>query len=183
MKHEGSREYLVGSVSVKDTSILMFTSTIEQIPYESSFYFKEAIYLNIRDITQNGVESNGLTMLYDINELKALYYAILEIVDAPIEQNRNKQSSYENITSSNPNFIQKTWLGFSNNSYYINVDKISTIKRKDLNISRKFKADKYRLLAFADSIFQLARKTEDMKFAFERKKDKMLRNKKEQNLQ
>jgi len=169
-KVEGGKDYNIGNVAFTSTTLININGTIEQIPNNGLFYFKEAIHLNAKGSAQGGgYEKDGIRMLLNINELKALSYAMKEFVRIPLVGN-TKQSNFEKISKSGT--MKKIYLGFTMPSnYYINVRLLDKNNPKTIAI----KSNKYEFLAYADSIFQLAQEVEKFMFAFERKKDKIIK--------
>ena len=170
-KLDERKDYNIGSISLSSSSLIYINGNIEQIPSQKGwFYFKEAVYLNAKTVIKaGGYEESGIRVLLNVNELKALSYAIKELIKMPSIDN-NKKSEFEKI--SNSGVMKKIYLGFlAPNNYYINVK----IFDKDSPRTISLKSDKYRLLAFADSMLILAQEIEKSMFAFQRKKDKIIK--------
>lgn len=169
-KVEGGKDYNIGNVALTSSTLINISGTIEQIPSGGLFYFKEAIHLSAKEGAQGGgYKKDGINMLLNANELKALSYAMKEFVRIPTYDN-TKKSNFEKI--SNSGTMKKVYLGFTMpNNYYINVKVLDKNNPKTIAI----KSDKYKFLAYADSIFLLAQEVEKSMFAFERKKDKIIK--------
>lgn len=173
-KIEGTKTYKIGGIAFNSSSFIGFSANIEQVPHENSFYFKEAIYMEAKKSVGGNVkkyEDRGIGVLFSSLELRALAYAIKEIVKTPINANGQKNIEYEKFSSSDT--IKKVFLGFSNQKYYINVHagKRGDDGHKEVSVS----SDKYKLLAFADKLIILAEETEREFFKYERFKDKYIR--------
>jgi len=178
-KIDGTIVYKVGTVSLSLASLVYASASIEQIPSESSFYFKEAIYFvgKSQNKQGGGYESESVKVLMSINELKSLSFAMKDYVNSPVVNN-TKISTYEKI--SNSGTMKKIYLGYTpqrqgRNSivadmYFINI-RLNAQQPKTVSIS----CDKYKFLSFADSLYNLANEVESTMFLYERGKDKKIR--------
>jgi len=182
-KIDGTIVYKVGTVSLSLASLVYATASIEQIPSGASFFFKEAIYFIGKNQNKQGggYESESIKVLMNINELKALSYAMKEYIKMPVVNN-TKVSTYEKI--SNSGTMKKVYLGFTPQRekrngvipemYYINI-RLNAQQPKTVSVS----CDRYKFLSFADSLYNLANEVEKTMFLYERGKDKKIRDKKD----
>jgi hypothetical protein len=186
-KIEGTIEYKVGTVSLSVASLVFASANIEQIPTSTSYYFKEAIYfMGKKQKSGGGYEADGVRVLMSTIELKALSYAMKEFIKLPIVDG-NKRSDYDKI--SNSGVMKKIYLGFTQ-SITINDTSTPKVMPDVYHINIKLfgnqpstttvSVDKYKFLAFADSLFALAQEVEQTMFLYERGKDKQIRAQKAQ---
>jgi len=159
------KEYIVGTVSLSLASLLIARAKIEVIKSgENSYYFNPVVFLIGRpqNKSRRGYEKEGINVLMSINELRALSYAMKDIVRVP-DNNGTKEVPYEKI--SNSGIMKKVFLGYKNGNYYINMRLFSN-PPKMFSIG----ADKYRFISFSDSLYNLSDEVEKALLTLERKK-------------
>lgn len=167
----------IASISFSSNSLIVLTSNLEWSEDSNGGYksfVKDTVFLEVSPKKDNNTfgynKEKSISMLLDINDMRALAYACKEIVKLPIGQDgKVAGSSYEKITNSGK--MKKLFVGGSLNnekmSYFINVREGSTV---GVSFS------KYDLLAFSDSIIALACESEKYLFRYRNRVAQSIQN-------